>query len=219
MKLTLVETQASLVLKEYKDRLETKACYPPIPVQSIAEICYGFSVRKQQFDDETSGKLLLKSKTILVNSRDPFVRQRFTIAHELGHLRIHTKEMDQKYREVIISRKHDAGRLEVEANAFAAELLMPKRLVYEYLINSVVKETGEDLQWLSKALACIPDSQLSSFNLLLFNQVFVDEIELLISSVHEMARIFMVSEDTLSVRLKILGILDRLLKPPGRCLH
>ncbi len=211
MKLELVEDQATFVLKKYKEHFETDIHYPPVPVQSIAAQYYGFKVDKQRFDSEISGKLVLKSKIILVNSAEPFVRQRFTIAHELGHLQLHTKELDREGREVIISRKYDSGRLEVEANAFAAALLMPKSFVYQHLINSVIEETGKDLAWLSELLKCISDSQLRSFNLLLFTQVFEDEMNLLLSSVPKMANTFGVSKDALSVRLRSLGILDKLL--------
>jgi Zn-dependent peptidase ImmA (M78 family) len=63
------------------------------------------------------------------NSRHPATRQRFTIAHELGHLLLHGDELhiDEgfpfAFRDEVSSLAVDPG--EIEANHFAAELLMP----------------------------------------------------------------------------------------------
>jgi len=51
------------------------------------------------------------------------LRDRFTIAHELGHYFLHSKQGEIPIR---ASRK-GSGRLEWEANWFAAALLMPKK--------------------------------------------------------------------------------------------
>ena len=69
-----------------------------------------------------------------VNATHPKTRQRFTMAHELGHLLLHE---DRKmivdshiYRRDEISSMGTEAE-EVEANAFAAELLMPTELIYD----------------------------------------------------------------------------------------
>jgi Zn-dependent peptidase ImmA (M78 family) len=65
---------------------------------------------------------------ILVNSSMHPVRARFTLAHELGHHRLgHGAAMDR----VIDPRSRE--RREVQANQFAAELLMPHAGVEEWL--------------------------------------------------------------------------------------
>jgi hypothetical protein len=81
----------------------------PVDVTAIARAC-GLTVLFGTFDHAG----LLRDNTVIeVPSRDPIVRQRFTVAHELGHATLrHTVPED---------------RLEVEANAFAAELLLPRR--------------------------------------------------------------------------------------------
>lgn len=67
-----------------------------------------------------------------VNSSHPLTRQRFTIAHELGHLLLHGS------RSVIVDthvfRRDQTSSMgteteEREANGFAAELLMPSVFV------------------------------------------------------------------------------------------
>jgi Zn-dependent peptidase ImmA (M78 family) len=212
MKFGFIEEQAGLVLERYGCRLGCRVNCPPVPVERIATIHFGFAVGTREFGDGILGELFLESKIILLNSSDPLVRQRFTIAHELGHIQLHTNEMNRK---VIVSRKTDAGRLETEANVFAAALLMPRRLVYEYLIKQI-DGTGEDLAWLLDVLVQLPNSRLGSINRLLFNMAFRDDnLELgkigsLLSSIEELARTFEVSRETLAWRLKNLGLLDRL---------
>ncbi len=69
-----------------------------------------------------------------VNSTDSPNRQRFTIAHELGHLILHVESdlhVDQRFpiglRSGISAMAVDDN--EIEANQFAAELLMPSALI------------------------------------------------------------------------------------------
>ena len=86
---------------------------------------------------DTSGFAYQKSgvKYIGVNSTESYVRQRFTIAHELGHIYLHRQD-PLRYDpsvEFVYYRdgKSAAGtdQKEIEANAFAAELLMPEEAV------------------------------------------------------------------------------------------
>src|SRR6266852_85604 len=61
---------------------------------------------------------------VLINSDKPRFRRRFTIAHELGHLtlgHLHEGEM------VLDGMIHNVQPREIEANAFAAGLLMPEQ--------------------------------------------------------------------------------------------
>ena len=62
------------------------------------------------------------------------MRQRFTVAHELGHLLLHgytTPHADSNFRVRFRDAESSTGsvREEIEANQFAAELLMPRELV------------------------------------------------------------------------------------------
>lgn len=74
------------------------------------------------------------SAVIGVNSVDNPRRQRFTIAHELGHLVLHGSQdlhIDEEFP--IGLRNRISGMAvderEIEANQFAAELLMPSDLM------------------------------------------------------------------------------------------
>src|SRR6185369_3163119 len=55
----------------------------PVPVESIAEDLLGLAVERARID--CSGMLLPAERRILVNANEVETRQRFTIAHELGH--------------------------------------------------------------------------------------------------------------------------------------
>jgi len=55
---------------------------------------------------------------IMYNKNMAEVRQRFTVAHELGHIALEHVGMDG-------SSQHSTGAQEMEANAFASELLVP----------------------------------------------------------------------------------------------
>src|SRR5258708_104880 len=66
---------------------------PPVPVHNIAR-GEGATITIQQFNNEISG-LLLRARgqaIIAIERRQPPTRQRFTIAHELGHLLLHDGE-------------------------------------------------------------------------------------------------------------------------------
>jgi Zn-dependent peptidase ImmA (M78 family) len=75
---------------------------------------------------------------IIVNETNAKVRQRFTIAHELGHLLLHrytTPHADAGYKVRFRDQASSTGSVgeEIEANQFAAALLMPEELILSYL--------------------------------------------------------------------------------------
>jgi len=106
----------------------------PVPVEQIAARL-GVPVVVETLDRNISGLLFRQgeSKAIGVNAAHPMVRQRFTVAHELGHLVLHPgKELILDH--VRVNLRDDVSSLgtdreEREANAFAAELLMPRAAV------------------------------------------------------------------------------------------
>lgn len=110
----------------------------PTPIEQIAAE-YAEIVREPMPDD-ISGMLVPLSTSrevkwvIVVNNDHAQVRQRFTIAHELGHILLHkytSPHADGRVR--VRFRDDDSSRgndfEEIEANGFAAELLMPERVI------------------------------------------------------------------------------------------
>jgi len=99
-------------------------------VESIAEDLLGLEVEQMELD--VSGMLFPTERLILVNGGEPETRQRFTIAHELGHWVCQCLEGDSRpvycrVEEVTLDPQRKAR--EREANVFAAELLMPEGAV------------------------------------------------------------------------------------------
>jgi Zn-dependent peptidase ImmA (M78 family) len=112
----------------------------PTPVEKIAKLL-GAQVRFSPFDDELSGMIYIKEgiPIIGVNSLHHPNRQRFTIAHELGHLELHrpmitaSVHVDKSFPALMRDEKSATGaeRIEIQANQFAAELLMPRKLIQQ----------------------------------------------------------------------------------------
>jgi Zn-dependent peptidase ImmA (M78 family) len=102
-------------------------------------------------------------------------RRRFTIAHELGHFLLHRNEelhVDERFpigfRSELSSKALDAA--EIEANQFAAELLMPSTLLIDHV----------------RSLSSIGDAE---------------------TAVSQLAHLYEVSEQAMTIRLSALGLL------------
>jgi Zn-dependent peptidase ImmA (M78 family) len=109
----------------------TQISEPPVPVEVIAH-ALDLKICLEPFEGDISGCTIRKAdKAVIgVNSLHHPNRQRFTIAHEIGHFLLHKGEeiiVDRNFR--VSFRDGDSGKAEkpeeIEANYFAAELLMP----------------------------------------------------------------------------------------------
>lgn len=104
----------------------------PVPIDKIARKC-GVIIQYASLDDQLSGMAFIKNNVsyIGVNSLHHPNRQRFTIAHELGHHVLHKELLGSSVHvdKVILKRDQVSSSgvdlNEIEANAFAAEILMP----------------------------------------------------------------------------------------------
>jgi Zn-dependent peptidase ImmA (M78 family) len=104
---------------------------PPIPVEQIA-VAEGLTiVRVMEWDERMSGYFEHATKTIGVNGKHHRHRQRFTIAHELGHFFL-AHPQGQCYDQEI-SLEEQKREFDTEANEFASELLIPYALIKEDL--------------------------------------------------------------------------------------
>jgi len=101
---------------------EHRIARPPVVVHALARKC-GFDIRESHTLGKLSARLV--GKVIEVNTEDPAVRQRFSVAHELGHH--------------FLGTRHGDGPLaEQEANAFAGELLVPG-----HMLRSAMEQTTD----------------------------------------------------------------------------
>ena len=151
----------------------------PVDVNGIAATV-GLKIVYEDFTEDISGLLITRESTgvIGVHSRHALVRQRFTIAHEIGHfvLRHHSQSgehvhIDEGWK---VSARNEQSTKgvdvhEIEANRFAAHLLMPEAL-------------------LKARVAALRRKSLSE------------------SDVLELARAFKVSEQAMTLRLRSLKL-------------
>lgn len=127
---------------------------PPIPIEKLAQNL-GVELRYEPFEhkgDQVSGMLFRdKGRSVIgINSNESPARQRFTIAHEIGHLQLHDDSIhfdtpvEVFFRNQLSSKSVD--HKEIEANAFAAELLMPEKFVKaQFNLESGSCNSDEDL--------------------------------------------------------------------------
>jgi Zn-dependent peptidase ImmA (M78 family) len=113
---------------------------PPVPLEKLVAAA-GAILRYEPFAGELSGTVYRRPEggaVIGVNSLHSPARKRFTIAHELGHLLLHRDEKLHVDEQSPIGLRTDLSRPatdanEIEANQFAAELLMPQSFLVKDL--------------------------------------------------------------------------------------
>jgi len=149
-----IEERAETVLAAVSDWIWDGSSLP-VPVEDIADTCFGLLVREAEdlraapgaadlaADQALSGLLLHGRREIWVNAaeaREWPARRRFTIGHELGHWCLHRASEEAVYcRPASIVAEEPSSATtpdplpippaEEQANAFSAALLMPARLV------------------------------------------------------------------------------------------
>lgn len=158
-----IETRAEEVLRE----AAVKGL--PVPVEEIAAT-YQILIRRAPHA-EFSGMLVRKDGRALigVSSSEPSVRQRFTVAHELGHYFLHpNKDAFVDYRD----NKDGVRRTprEKQANMFAAALLMPRQVLLKDF-KAIAKDgfADDELATLARRYAVSEDAmryRLMNLNIL-----------------------------------------------------
>lgn len=140
-------------IESQAEQVVTKANVKNLPVL-VEDIAAKYQIRISRAPHtEFSGMLIRKDGHALigVNSSEARVRQRFTIAHELGHFFLHpNKDAFVDYRD---NRKGGVARSprEKQANMFAAALLMPRKLLLRDLRTAAEEGfSADDLDVLAK---------------------------------------------------------------------
>jgi hypothetical protein len=114
-----------------------------VPVDKIA--AEYAEIHERHLEEDIAGMLVplpeppgQKRWAIVLNENHSKTRKRFTLAHELGHLILHgytTAHADGPFLVRFRDARSSDGsvREEIEANEFAAELLMPNEMLIERL--------------------------------------------------------------------------------------
>jgi hypothetical protein len=116
--------EALFQLQEYAGKFGKGEVPIPVPVEQIAEVQFGLVIDRTELGEGTSGQLFVADKRIVINSREPVTRQRFTIGHELGHFCLHRTASGEVRCPVSCPAERER-----EANYFSAYLLLPMNLV------------------------------------------------------------------------------------------
>lgn len=139
--------------KKAQEILERSSHKPgtPIDIRALAKQLQA-EVKEIEFEDNSVAGFLRREKDgsalIAVNKKNSTERKRFTVAHELGHLLLHASEtlhVDKQGTATPVYFRNDesskATRInEIEANQFAAELLMPS----DEILKSIKKLVSEN---------------------------------------------------------------------------
>ena len=212
-----IEALAHALLAEYGAAVEA-ICGPPVPVEAIVDSHLELDLRFADLLDKFGEPGLLgatdaSSRTLYVaQDLDPYEhpamlgRGRFTIAHEVGHWRLHVPKLEAQAAQrslfepaepvpAILCRA-PAGkrpREEFQADLFASHLLMPKEMVRtawremhgEFVVHDATAEFGEILAVRSRR----------------------DGQEPIVRVARELAERFEVSGQAMQIRLSGLGLL------------
>lgn len=174
MSIQSARAQADLLIKQFR------CTTPPVDVEHLAN-GLGLSVIRANLGEDVSGMLVTNRGVsfVCVHDKHPRVRQRFTIAHEIGHHvlghQFTTGDHVHIDRGNFISQRGPRAAtgldpIEIEANQFAATLLMPTL----FIRNEVAQlEANHSLDW----------------------------------HVETLAKRFAVSEQAMTIRLSTLGLL------------
>jgi hypothetical protein len=219
-----IEASANALLADFIRRKGINA-RPPIPVEDILEdhlgLHLGFDdLRARLGVDDVLGALLLEDAEVIVDrTLDPdeqpsaLPRFRFTLGHEIGHWELHRQLVLAQQRQndlfqearapsIICRTSQRRERIELQADAFAAALLMPQPAIaahWQRLIGperlKVSELRGRAGVFLAAALAGPSHEPRTQHDALI--EFFV----------RPMAEVFEVSPPAMRIRLERLGLI------------
>jgi len=160
----------SLIKKKVNDLLvNARVESAPVPIEKLAAIM-GATIRYRPLDNDLSGMVQRiddKTAIIGINSSHADVRKRFSIAHEIGHLVLHDEDLhiDENVRSAVQFRNEYSSLgvddKEIEANQFAAEILMPEQM----LKSDVEKLQDKSPETVIEELAMLYDVSIQSMTI------------------------------------------------------
>lgn len=132
----------------------------PVPIERIIKRCQ-VVLQYAPFEDDLSGMAYINEglSIIGINALHPPNRQRFSAAHELGHHLLHADHLkdavhvDRGLRVLMRDQVASQGvdTIEIQANAFAAELLMPESMLKEAIAGDEIDiESDTQIEVLAK---------------------------------------------------------------------
>lgn len=125
----------------------------PVRLSAIAEE-FGVEVLKAPLPSGISGEIRPSATqpgqfVIRVNRNDISRRQRFTVAHELGHYFLHRDVIGSGVTDDVLYRSGLSDAREAQANRFAADLLMPMPVVEKWLEYAQTLKVADAVEFLA----------------------------------------------------------------------
>ena len=140
-----------MTLEETNEVIRSLQKTAPVNVHKLAEKLELEVYTTTLFPKNVSGAIIKNKETnryrIITNEKQSSVRQRFTIAHEIAHFLLHKDLIGDGIQEDTLYRSGLSEQREVEANQFAANILMPW-----HLIEAALDEGAESTEQLANKL-------------------------------------------------------------------
>lgn len=140
----MVRAMIDKQVRDFIRRLQPKA---PVDVVAIAKVLGLEVYESHELPEGIAGKIFRDKKhggvggySIVVRGADPYVRKRFTVAHEIAHYLLHKHLFaGEELIDDALYRSNLSSKVEGEANALAADLLMPWHLL-QPVVNRDIPE-------------------------------------------------------------------------------
>ncbi|ENH96682.1 hypothetical protein J416_09299 [Gracilibacillus halophilus YIM-C55.5] len=150
---------ANLVIEKYQYNIRYPLAYCCEPfilsILSSEEICIDSYPFKNK---EMCGMLCIDEyeKTIVYNTNHTTSRRNFTLAHELGHYFLHSNHQVKFADRSKNLSNETATIIEMQANAFAAQIIIPKKILFYMIknkftffkISKITRVSYEALFWI-----------------------------------------------------------------------
>jgi Zn-dependent peptidase ImmA (M78 family) len=112
----------------------------PVPVEKIVRSVLGLTliepeeIVSDQHGVETAGLINRETRQIIAAQKYRHEWRRFTVAHEIGHWVLHPNVIYHRDRPLTGAEQSNTSRplVELEADKFASELLMPTKVLTKY---------------------------------------------------------------------------------------
>ena len=230
-----VADEVQSLLAEYGNAHELITA-PPVPIDEIVELYLKlhleFMDMKAEFDvDDVHGALWVNERRVAIEqSLDPdsnpsmLGRYRFTLAHEAGHWQLHRRIFQRRAanqltlvagnseRPEYICRSSDRDPIEIQADMFAAHLLMPEsfvRRVWHDVTNSNVSLSLNDLRSRPELIAQSDIDRRMRYK----TGSDAKDQAMMESAAQPLANIFEVSAPAMRNRLQKLNLLVKIKQP------
>lgn len=117
--------------KIYEEAQEKNISIKPFDIFSYIKTIDSIKLVDEYLDNDISGIIekFTNYYQITLNQYHSPLRRRFTLAHELGHYILHKEHLNTNKRiedSILFRKQFNNNSIELQANEFAAELLMPK---------------------------------------------------------------------------------------------